>query len=401
MDASHIERLFTERSHAAQELRSLYNDAGDRELTAEERQVEDRIDSTIVDLDGRISKGLETLKTEQRNAEAWTEAQGRFPAPVVEERDTDPADAEILRELADGERRAHDFHRYEARDMTKAQATKGAATVPVSFYGQLVEHLEDTSSVMQARAFVLNTASGENLTVPVTTAISSATIEGEGDPIAESEPTSSTVTLGAWKYAFLLQASSELLTDESVGLQEYLARQGGVALGTALGADLIAGDDSSKPEGILEATNTTTAAATGAITVDELIDLQHSITGPYRRDAVFIANDSTVAALRKLKNTTTDDYIWQPSTIVGQPDTILGKPILTDPAMEEFGASQRVVAFGDLSRAYMVRLAGGVRIEVSTDYAFGNDLVTWRFVLRADGGIVDQNAVGVLVNAAS
>ena len=44
----------------------------------------------------------------------------------------------------------------------------------------------------------------------------------------------------------------------------------------------------------------------------------------------------------------------------------------------------------------MVRIAGGVRIESSADYAFNTDLMTWRFITRADSRIVDAAAARVL-----
>lgn len=47
------------------------------------------------------------------------------------------------------------------------------------------------------------------------------------------------------------------------------------------------------------------------MTSDELIDLYHSLRTPYRQKAVFITNDNTVKAIRKLKDGT-GQYMWQP-----------------------------------------------------------------------------------------
>jgi len=48
-----------------------------------------------------------------------------------------------------------------------------------------------------------------------------------------------------------------------------------------------------------------------------------------------------------------------------------------------------------------VRTVGGIRADVSPDFSFLNDLVTWRFIMRADGDIVDNNAFTVITDAAS
>ena len=45
-----------------------------------------------------------------------------------------------------------------------------------------------------------------------------------------------------------------------------------------------------------------TAAKVDAVTFDEVMDLFYSLRAPYRRNSVFIMNDSTVKALRKLKH---------------------------------------------------------------------------------------------------
>ena len=44
------------------------------------------------------------------------------------------------------------------------------------------------------------------------------------------------------------------------------------------------------------------AASATAITADELLDLYHSLFSPYRKKAVWVVNDSTIKAIRKLKD---------------------------------------------------------------------------------------------------
>ena len=56
--------------------------------------------------------------------------------------------------------------------------------------------------------------------------------------------------------------------------------------------------------------------------------------------------------------------------------------------------------FGDFS-GYYARFAGPIRIERSDDFAFLNDLVTFKFVMRADGDLIDLSAVKHFLGAAS
>ena len=46
------------------------------------------------------------------------------------------------------------------------------------------------------------------------------------------------------------------------------------------------------------------------------------------------------------------------------------------------------IAFGDF-RPYFIRDVLGVRFERSVDYAFANDLNTYRAILRTDGRLLD------------
>ena len=54
-------------------------------------------------------------------------------------------------------------------------------------------------------------------------------------------------------------------------------------------------------------------------------------------------NDSTVKAIRKLKNGN-GDYLWQPSLTAGQPDTLLGRPVYTSSYMPAIAAGKAAYA---------------------------------------------------------
>ena len=64
------------------------------------------------------------------------------------------------------------------------------------------------------------------------------------------------------------------------------------------------------------------------------------------------------------------------------------------------GANAKSVIAGDMSR-YFVRIAGGLRFERSDDFAFQNDLVSFRAVIRLDAELVDINAVKMFAHSAT
>jgi HK97 family phage major capsid protein len=230
--------------------------------------------------------------------------------------------------------------------------------------------------------------------VPKTTSHSTAAIVAEAASIGVSDPAFGQASLGAYKYGVMVQVSRELVDDTGIDLQGYLAEETGRALGNAIGAHLVAGTGTSQPRGVITDASlgvTTGTGVAGVPSADNLIDLYYSVIAPYRNSpsAAWLIKDSTIGALRKIKDTT-GQYIWQPGLTTGAPDLLLGKPVYTDPNVPATGVNAKSVLFGDFSR-YFVRLAGGVRFERSDEYAFGNDLITYRALLRGDGALMDTS----------
>lgn len=401
MEATIVQRAFEARETTTGELRALAETAAGREMTGDERQTEERLIAAIADYDRRIKTGLAQIDAEKEVAAA----RSRFDQTTGRSRDGQPAERKLhpeleqLRKLQTGEAKAVEF--MLAKRSTPpygGMVTSGEEDILKPEFSQtLWETLRETSTVVAAGATVLRTTSGETIRLPFTDGHSSASIVGEAQAIPPSDPTFDSAEVGAYKYGWLTQVSSELLDDDIFDLAGYLARDGGISMGNGIGLHLLTGTGTSQPKGAVTAgTVGVTTASSTAITSDELIDAYHKLTSPYRRNAVWVFNDLVAAAIRKLKNATTGDYMWQPGLQAGAPDTLLGKPVLTDPGMASSIAAGNLIAlFGDL-RGYVVRFAGALRIERSDEYAFDTDQSTFRFLQRADGVLRDTNAVTVV-----
>ena len=267
----------------------------------------------------------------------------------------------------------------------------------------LIEHLVQ-EGMLTRYASRIQTAHGNKLVWPKTSAYSSATIVGEGRTISASEPTfQAPLTLEAWKYAFIILVTPEALRDVKFALGNFLMRQGRTALARAFNTHIVVGDGTSKPNGLITAATTgVTGASTAFIpTYDEMISLVHSVIPPYRnRGSAFLMSDNTVAAVRKIKNNSTDMLpIFQPSYFAGQPERILGWPIIVDYNVPDAGTTaKKAIAFGDLS-SYIMRFAGGVRIGRSIHDKWDTDMISIRFIFAGDGDLSDNNAVKLWVAA--
>lgn len=354
-------------------------EAEGRAATGEAEAAYVRMHADLSELDARIAEAVELDKRNAQAADIAARYAVKPAAPAVVN------DDDIIRRMVAGEVRGHEF-----RDLSKLSAGAGANTVPTSFLGQLQQHMIDVSAIRQTNVTVIRTAGGEALQVPKTTAHSSAALIAEAGAITESDPAFGMVTLDAFKYALAIQVSSELEQDTAVNLSAYLAMQAGRALGNASGAHFVTGDGSAKPNGVVTASTlgvTGGAGVAGAFTADGLIDLYYSVISAYRKNGTWLMSDAGIKAARKLKDSD-GQYLWVPGMVAGEPSTLLGRPVVTDPNVAAPALAAKSVVFGDMS-AYMIRDVGGVRVERSAEYAFGNDLVTYRFIIRTDGDLVD------------
>ena len=326
-------------------------------------------------------------RQEERKAEAADAARGFVPSGEAR------TEVDVLRAIGRGEIREHTFEQ-------RALVTS-SNTVPVSFYDQvfqvarLVGPMLDTSEIF-------NTTSGENITVPIMTAYSTAALTTEGSAISESDPTFSSITLGAYKYSFLIGVSNELIADAGFNLESLLAEQAGNAIGFTVNGVLTTGDGSDKPRGIVTAAGsgiTGGTAVSGAFTADNLIDLIYSLDGAARRlpGVGFMATTSSLGAMRKLKDNS-GQYLYQVG--VGQPDSFAGFPIFENPAMAAAGTAAKSVIFGHLP-SYKVRMAGGLQVASSTDYAFNKDQTFYRFLMRVDGDLTHAGHVKYFIGNAA
>jgi len=397
-----IKRLSEKRMNTWEHAKALLEgaEAEGRELTAEEEANWQKANADLDSADERIRSLVDAEKRAADTA-ATFEAIERNP----QVRSTVETETDELRKFLKGESRS--LH-VEARDLTKGSATAGGNTVPTSFAGMLYEHMIEVAALLPETT-IFRTAGGENLEVPITTTHATAALIAEAGTLTESDAAFGKRTLGAYKYAYSFQVAKELLEDTGVDLNGYFARAAGRALGNAFGAHLATGTGSSQPSGVTQTSTlgvTTPTAVVGVPTGDNLVVLFYSVISPYRNspNCVWAFRDSTAASIRKIKDSSggagIGNYLWTPGFGTA-PDTILGKRVVIEPNIAATALNAKSVVFGDMS-AYFSRLAGGIRFERSDEFAFQNDLVTFRAVMRADGILGDQTgAVKHVVGAAS
>jgi HK97 family phage major capsid protein len=351
--------------------------AENRGLSSEENEKIARIEADIDQRDSAIDTARKLADREARAAEA---ASSYTPATEQPRK----SDSDMLRAIAMGEvRGGHEFAS-EKRTLVPSDNT-----VPKSFYDQVFS-VARLAGPMLDLGEVINTTTGEQLTIPTLTAYSTATIKGAGVQISDSDPVFSSITLGAFRYSFLVPVANELLTDAGFDLSALIAEQAGNAIGFAVNAGLTNGTGTVEPTGIM---TTATSAVTGATGVagapsyENIVDLVYALDGQARLlpGVGFITSKSGLAALRKIKDGD-GRYIWTDggNAAQNQPATLLGYPVFENPAVSSVAVGAFSLGFGHLP-SYKIRTAGGIQVAQSGDFAFDKDVTTFRVQLRVDG----------------
>ena len=387
MSQDYIKQQHEARQRAWEEAKSLLDAAASekRDLSAEENEKYDRINA---DLDQR-AKVIETIKADtEREFRALEAMKGleNQARPTGEVR-KDNSDVEAIRSLARGDIRSFEF---EKRDVSN---TSTGSPVPTSFYNQVID-LARLVGPMLETSTILNTAGGENLQIPSLSAYSTGTVTAEAGTIGESDPVfNSFVTLSAYKYSFLTQVSRELIEDAGVDILGFLAQQTGNAMGYAINNALTVGTGTVQPNGIVTRAGSAVTGTSLNPTADNIIDLVYNLDGAARRlpGVGFQMNASSIANVRKLKDTA-GYYLFSPSMSSEARDLLLGHPIYENPAMATAASAVKPVIFGHLP-SYYVRQVGGLRLDRSDDFAFSNDLVTFRATFRVDGNLIQTSHV--------
>ncbi len=281
-------------------------------------------------------------------------------------------------------------------DLQVGTDTEGGFLVPDEFEQTLVQSLED-ENIFRKIAHSIHTSSGDRKIPIVSTHGTANWVEEEG-LIDDSDEEFGQVSLGAFKLATSIKVSEELLADSIFDLEAYLANEFARRIGAKEEEAFLNGEGQNKPTGIFNATGGATvgvtAASAEAISFDEIYDLFYSLKKPYRRNAVWVMNDATVKAIRKLKDQN-GQYLWQPATGAGTPDTLVNRPIYTSAYAPKIESSKCPIAFGDFGYYWIADRQGRTFKRLNELYA-KNGQVGFIASQRVDGRLILPEAVQCL-----
>jgi HK97 family phage major capsid protein len=206
-------------------------------------------------------------------------------------------------------------------------------------------------------------------------------------------------------------ASQAMLDDAMFDVEGWLGGEIGREFARAEGVAFVTGDGVNKPRGFLAAASSAVDDATrpfgtlqfiasgaaGGFAAsnpqDRLIDLVHALSAPYRQGANWVMNSSTLARVRKMKDST-GAFLWQPSLAIDQPATLLGYPVVEAAAMPDVAVDSLSIAFGNFQAGYLI--AQRRETVVLRDPFTNKPFVHFYATRRVGGAVIDSRAIKLM-----
>jgi len=363
-------------------------------VSGEDAATYDRMEADVV----RLGEEIDRL---ERQAVIDAELAKVTSQPIVNTPTAQPSGTEKTGRASDEYKRAfwngmRNKMSYEVQNaLSIGTDSEGGYLVPDEYERKLVEALQD-EVFFRSLATVIRTSSGDRK-IPIVTSRGEAAWIDEGGQFPESDDSFGQTSIGAYKLATMIKVSDELLNDSVFNIEAYISKEFGRRIGAKEEEAFFIGDGKGKPTGLFSATGGADIGVTAAntsITFDDVMDLYYSLRAPYRNKATWLLNDSTVKAIRKLKDGN-GNYIWQPSVKEGEPDRILNRPYRTSIYVPELAAGNRVMAFGDYSYYWIADRQGRSFKRLNELYATTGQ-VGFLASERVDGKLILSEAVKTL-----
>tara|TARA_Y100000114_G_scaffold44835_1_gene40530 strand:+ start:24929 stop:26149 length:1221 start_codon:yes stop_codon:yes gene_type:complete len=264
----------------------------------------------------------------------------------------------------------------EKKALTVSNDSTGGYLAPPEYVRELIK---DVTEISPIRSIARVRSTGQrSIQIPKRTGQFSAQWVAESG--TRSETTGYQVGLEeipAHEYYAMVDISEQDLEDSVFNLEAEMQSEFAEQFAKAEGTAFVSGNAVGKPEGFMtnSSVSEVVSGAGAALTGDGLISLVHSIKSEYSRNATFVFNRSTLAEIRKLKDTA-GQYVFQAGMMLtsGVPNSVLGFPYIQATDMPSVGANNFPIAFGDFSRGYMIvdRIAMAVLRDPFTQATSGN-----------------------------
>ncbi len=386
-------------TEAITELRTLTEKSEQKTADAIEKSVKEKIEKFLDDQEAKSQKITADLNTKAKEAEELKERMVELEKQIAKP-GSGKTEAETEKELS---KKAFENFIRNGEDSLKEAEVKYLRTDSDVEGGYLVvpEYVQDIIknvtliSPIRSLAKVRQTTS-KSLLLPVRTGLLSASWEGEGEAVGDSNSTYGMINLPMNNILVNVPITVQQLGDASFNMEAEINADVAEAFAYKEGIAFTAGTGTGgkQPEGFMTNTDVSTrnSGVADDITMDSIILLAGDLKSAYQNPG-YVMNRQTVAAVR-VKKDGMGQYLWQQGNIAaGIPNTLNGYKYTEIPAMDDIAASAYPIAFGDFLSGYMIvdRMALNV---VRDPYALKKKaMVEFTFMKRVGGQVVKAEAI--------
>ena len=273
----------------------------------------------------------------------------------------------------------------------------GGYLVPDTFEDKLVERLTE-KNVLRRIGRTLQTT--QKLKIPVVLKDGDAVWTGEGEDYTLDTAEYDQVEIDAYKLATSILASDEMLEDGGIDLEAHILKAFGDIVGDAEEEAFLHGDGNGKPVGLLNQVSVGAVTENvGTVTLDDMINMEHSVPAPYRQNATWLMSEDVYRTLRQIRHYR--GYpLWEYGLAEGEPEKLFGYPVMTSEFMDAVAPGSKSVLFGDFSY-YWIGDRGKRVIKRLVEHYANRGQVAFLTYERVDAKLVLPNTIKALETRAA
>ena len=408
-----LQEMKQRRAEVIAEMRELVEtaDKENRSLTTDENGKYDGLDKELDNLTASIQKreklDAEEAKLSAAEAEKSGEKRSKIPG-ADDSTDKNIEYREAFRQFIVDPSQITTEQRnllLEKRALSAVTGASGGYTVSEQIYNKLVDAMKHFGG-MRPVANVIRTTTGADLPIPTANdTASEGELLGENTAATTGDVVFGQIIMKAYKYSSkVVLVPFELLQDSAFDIESFIAKKLGERIGRVTNKHFTTGDNASKPQGVITGATLGKAGVAGqvaSVTYDDLVDLIHSVDIAYRTGAKFMMNDSTLKAIKKLKDSQ-GLPLWSRGMSDKEPDTIMGYPYIVNNDVPAMAASAKSILFGNFEN-YFIRDVKDIQLYRISDKYIESGQVGFLAFYRGDARMVDAgtNPIKYYQNSAS
>lgn len=278
----------------------------------------------------------------------------------------------------------------ELKTLTVSSDPQGGYLAPAEMSAEFIRNLVEYSPIRAIAS--VRTTGNASVIYPKRNTVTNAAWRGETQSQTASEPSFGQHEVVIRELNTYVDISNQLLADSAGQAEAEVRLALAEDFGAKEGVAFVNGAGVLDPEGLMTNPDIgfTVSGGAATLTADGLISTFYALPAAYRNAGTWVMNSTSLADVRKMKDSVTGAYIWQPALSLGQPETILGRPVVEAVDMPNVEAGAFPVMFGDFSGYRIVdRLALSILVN---PYLRATDGITRIHATRRLGAGVIQPA---------